>query len=247
MRNIQLPENCYQGDYIIEMAKQVFAEHMDKHSQKASDIEQVRDGLEEEEALDATIEFAKQKLAEGYQVFFDIALNTILQDIRQDLIEFGVEYDKWFSERSLFTDAKIDAAIDKLKQTEYLYEKGGALWFKSSALGDEKDRVLVRDNGAPTYFASDIAYHLDKFERGFDHCINIWGSDHHGYIPRVKASLQALGQEADKLTVLLVQFAVLYRGGEKMSMSTRSGEFVTLKELREEVGSGRCSFFLCAA
>lgn len=240
---IELPANCYQGDYIIEMAKQVFSEHKDKYKQTSADIQQAANALEEEAALDATIEFAKQKLANGYQVFFDIALNTILQDIRQDLAEFGVEFDKWFSERSLFTDGKIDAAIEKLKQTEYLYEKGGALWFKSSALGDEKDRVVVRDNGAPTYFASDIAYHLNKLERGFNRCIDIWGSDHHGYIPRVKASLQALGQDADKLTVLLVQFAVLYRDGDKVSMSTRSGEFVTLKELREEVGSDAARFF----
>ena len=240
---ITLPGNCYQGDYIIEMAKQIFADYNDKHKQSVVDIDKARAGLEDEAALDAVIAFAKQSLAEGYQVFFDIALNTILDDIRQDLAEFGVEFNEWFSERSLFTDGKIDKVIDKLKQTEYLYEKGGALWFKSSALGDEKDRVVVRENGMPTYFASDIAYHLDKLERGFDRCINIWGSDHHGYIPRVKASLQALGQDADRLTVLLVQFAVLYRGGEKVSMSTRSGEFVTLRELRDEVGSDAARFF----
>ena len=240
---IELPANCYQGAYIIDMAKQVFTEQGDKFKQAVSEIENISKELEEEAALDTIITFAKQNLGEGYQVFFDIALNTILSDIQQDLAEFGVEFDEWFSERSLFTDGKIDAVIEKLKQTEYLYEKGGALWFKSSALGDEKDRVVVRDNGMPTYFASDIAYHIDKLERGFNRCINIWGSDHHGYIPRVKASLQALDQDADKLTVLLVQFAVLYRGGEKVSMSTRSGEFVTLKELREEVGSDAARFF----
>lgn len=240
---IDLPANCYQGDYIIDMAKQVFAEHEAKYTCSADEVKQAAEGLEEEAALDAIIAFAKQSHADGYQVFFDIALNNILKDIREDLAEFGVEFDEWFSERSLFTDGKIDKAIEQLKQTEYLYEKGGALWFKSSALGDEKDRVVVRENGMPTYFASDIAYHMDKLERGFDTCIDIWGSDHHGYIPRVKASLQALGQDADKLTVLLVQFAVLYRGGEKVSMSTRSGEFVTLRELREEVGADAARFF----
>lgn len=197
-----------------------------------------------EEALDARIAFAKQTLSNGgFAVFFDIALNTIVEDIRQDLGEFGVEYDTWFSERSLFDSGKIDTAIEKLKTSGDIYEKGGALWFKTTDYGDEKDRVVVRDNGQPTYFASDIAYHYDKLERGFDLAINVWGSDHHGYIPRVTAALQALGLEQKKLKVLLVQFAVLYRGGEKVGMSTRSGEFVTLRELRDEVGSDAARFF----
>jgi arginyl-tRNA synthetase len=197
-----------------------------------------------EEALDARIEFSKSHLgAEGFEIFFKRALDSILADIRQDLSEFGVDFDTWFSERSLFDDGKINKAIDALKASGDVYEKAGAWWFKTTAYGDEKDRVVVRDNGQPTYFASDIAYHADKLERGFDLTINVWGSDHHGYIPRVKASLEALGLDPEKLKVVLVQFAVLYRGGEKIGMSTRSGDFVTLRELREEVGSDAARFF----
>lgn len=197
-----------------------------------------------EESLDARIEFAKAQLGEsGFELFFKRALDSILEDIRQDLSEFGINYDTWFSERSLFDEAKINRAIDKLKSSGDVYEKGGAWWFKTTDYGDEKDRVVIRDNGQPTYFASDIAYHADKLERGFDLAINVWGSDHHGYIPRVKASLEALGLDKEKLKVVLVQFAVLYRGGEKIGMSTRSGEFVTLRELRQEVGSDAARFF----
>jgi arginyl-tRNA synthetase len=181
--------------------------------------------------------------ADGFEVFFKRAIDAILGDIRDDLAGFGVEFDTWFSERSLFSSGKVDAAIEQLKQAGYLYNKGGAWWFKSTDFGDEKDRVVVRENGAPTYFASDIAYHKDKIDRGFDECINIWGSDHHGYISRVKSSLQALDLNPDKLNVLLVQFAVLYRGGEKMKMSTRSGKYVTLRELRDEVGKDAARFF----
>jgi len=197
-----------------------------------------------EESLDARIEFAKSHLGEdGFNVFFKRALDSILGDIRQDLSEFGVDYDTWYSERSLFNNDKITKVVDQLKASGDVYEKGGAWWFKTTDYGDEKDRVVVRDNGQPTYFASDIAYHADKLERGFDLAVNVWGSDHHGYIPRVKASLEALGLDPQKLKVLLVQFAVLYRGGEKIGMSTRSGEFVTLRELRNEVGSDAARFF----
>ncbi len=197
-----------------------------------------------EEYLDNRIEFAKNHLnQEGFDVFFKLALSSILDDIKQDLSEFGVDYDTWYSERSLFDSGKIERAIDKLKSSGDVYEKGGAWWFQTTKYGDEKDRVVVRDNGQPTYFASDIAYHQDKLDRGFDLAINVWGSDHHGYIPRVKASLQALGLNQDKLKVLLVQFAVLYRGGEKVGMSTRSGEFVTLRELRDDIGSDAARFF----
>jgi arginyl-tRNA synthetase len=197
-----------------------------------------------EEALDKRIGFAKSQLGDkGFEIFFKRALDSILDDIRHDLSEFGINYDTWFSERSLFDDGKISKVIDTLKASGDVYEKGGAWWFKTTDYGDEKDRVVVRDNGQPTYFASDIAYHADKLERGFDLAINVWGSDHHGYIPRVKASLEALGLDKEKLKVVLVQFAVLYRGTEKIGMSTRSGEFVTLRELRDEVGSDAARFF----
>ena len=226
------------------MGKQLLDQYGDTYQVAAQEIAQVRDGLEDEPALDATIELAKKHLGEqGFSVFFDLALNSILDDIRQDLSEFGVDYDTWFSERSLFTDKKVQACIEQLKASDDVYEKGGAWWFRSTNYGDEKDRVVVRDNGQPTYFASDIAYHKDKLDRGFDLAINIWGSDHHGYIPRVKAAMQAIGIDQDKLKVLLVQFAVLYRSGEKVPMSTRSGQFVELKDLREEIGSDAARFF----
>jgi arginyl-tRNA synthetase len=154
-----------------------------------------------------------------------------------------VTYQEWYSERSLTESGAVNRAIERLRESGHVYEQNGALWFRSTAFGDEKDRVVVRENGQSTYFASDIAYHMDKLERGFDRVIDIWGADHHGYIPRVKAALQALGDDADKLDVLLVQFAILYRGGEKAQMSTRSGEFVTLRELRKEVGRDAARFF----
>ncbi len=239
-----LPDNCYKGQYVIEMGNSLYAEHAQQYLVSADDLNKVRDGLDDEAALDATIALAKKELNEkGFKLFFDIALKTILADIKQDLGEFGVDYDTWFSERSLFDDGKILKAIDKLKTSGDIYEKGGAWWFRTTDYGDEKDRVVVRDNGQPTYFASDIAYHQDKLDRGFDLAINVWGSDHHGYIPRVKAALQALGLDQEKLKVLLVQFAVLYRSGEKVGMSTRSGEFVTLRELRDDIGSDAARFF----
>lgn len=242
--DIALPGNCYQGDYVVDMANDLHAKHGDQYSVSSTEITQASGALEDEAALDAIIALAKDRLGkEGFQLFFDRALDAILDDIKNDLAGFGVEFDTWFSEKSLFTDGKITAAIEELKKSDYVYEKGGAWWFRSTALGDEKDRVVVRDNGQPTYFASDIAYHKDKLDRGFDECINIWGSDHHGYIPRVKASLQALGADPDKLNVLLVQFAVLWRGGEKVKMSTRSGSYVTLRELRDEIGADAARFF----
>ena len=178
-----------------------------------------------------------------YREVFDLGLDSILDNIRRDLEAFGVRYDEWFSERSLTDSNLVRNAIQRLKDSGHLYEDHGALWFRSTDFGDEKDRVVVRDNGQMTYFASDIAYHMNKLERGYDRVIDIWGADHHGYVPRVKAALTALGDDADKLDVLLVQFAVLYRGGEKVQMSTRSGEFVTLRELRAEVGNDAARFF----
>ena len=241
---VELPENCYQGDYVIDMGQDLFDKHAEQYTISKSAFDDARASLELEEALDATINLAKSELgSDGFELFFKRALDSILDDIRQDLKEFGVDYDTWFSERSLFTSTKITDAIEKLKASGDVYEKGGAWWFKTTDYGDEKDRVVIRDNGQPTYFASDIAYHADKLARGFDLAINVWGSDHHGYIPRVSASLEALGLDKEKLKVILVQFAVLYRDGEKVPMSTRSGKFVTLRELRDEVGSDAARFF----
>ncbi len=240
------PENCYQGDYVADMGKAQFDKYADKYSLEPSTLASAIDGLEPEAALDALIDIAKSHLGEVvYEEYFQLALQSILTDIREDLAGFGVEYDEWFSERSLFAQSanQVEEAVEVLKKTEYLYQKEGAWWFKSSELGDEKDRVVVRDNGQPTYFASDIAYHLNKFSRGFDTCIDIWGADHHGYVPRVKAVLQALKEDPERLKVLLVQFAILYRAGEKVPMSTRSGKFVELKELREEVGNDAARFY----
>lgn len=263
---LTFPNNAYQGEYIAEMADDLLAKHADKYLIDAAKLEQIQENLSaaislaeqnedaeaataaskaaKETAIDSIIALAKTDLgADGFAIFFHRAIDSILHDIKDDLSGFGVDFDTWFSEQSLFDEGKIAACIEQLKESGSLYEKGGAWWFRSTDYGDEKDRVVVRDNGQPTYFASDIAYHKDKLDRGFDECINIWGSDHHGYIPRVKASMQALGLDSEKLNVLLVQFAVLYRGGEKIQMSTRSGKFVTLRELREEVGVDAARFF----
>ena len=246
---VPFPSNGYQGDYVIEIARNLLAQHdrnlVHPHAAVLEDIpDDEPQGGDKEIHIDALIMRCKTLLGEdSYLQVFDLGLDTILDDIREDLAGFGVVYDDWFSERTLARRGLIKQAIDRLKDAGHIYEKGGALWFRSTDFGDEKDRVVVRDNGQTTYFASDIAYHMDKLERGFERVIDVWGADHHGYVPRVKAALKALGDDADKLDVLLVQFAVLYRHGEKVQMSTRSGSFVTLRELREEVGSDAARFF----
>lgn len=242
------PSNAYRGDYVRDIAQKLVASHGKNYSHSSeivfADLPlDEPEGGDKEIYIDALISRAKELLNADYRVVFDTGLNDILDDIKDDLAEFGTTYNQWFSERSLMDDGSIDKALAVLKSNNYLYEKDGAIWFKSSELGDEKDRVVIRDNGQPTYFASDIAYHWNKLERGFDVLIDIWGADHHGYIPRVRAALTALGADATKLNVLLVQFASLWRGEEKVSMSTRSGEFVTLRELRDEVGRDAARFF----
>ena len=243
------PSNGYQGDYIWDIAATAQRNNENKYfidpaSFQSSLPKDEPDGGDKEIYIDAVIQIAKQKIASaGYEVFFSLAIDTILQDIKDDLHRFGVDYDQWYSERSLYTKKKTDEVIDKLKASDHIYEKNGALWFASVKLGDEKDRVVVRENGQPTYFASDIAYHADKFSQGYNKIINIWGADHHGYIARIRAALIALGFDADRLNILLVQFANLYRGKQKLQMSTRSGEFVTLRALRKEVGTDAARFF----
>ncbi len=243
----KFPANGYRGDYVWDIAATVHREYKNKFQRSQAEVfaavpPDVDDGGDKEAHIDGLITQAKTLLgAVDYLTVFDCGLNLILDDIRQDLLQFNVEYQQWFSERSLIND--LNTTLERLATNGHTYEKDGALWFRSSAFGDEKDRVLVRENGQFTYFTSDIAYHLNKLSRGFDRLINIWGADHHGYIPRVKAALTALGQNADKLDVLLVQFATLYRGKERLQMSTRSGEFVTLRELREEVGTDAARFF----
>jgi len=243
------PSNGYKGEYIVEIAEKLITEcGEDLCRITASVFDKVVDdepqGGDKEQHIDGLILNAKALLGKAdYRKVFDLALNSIIAGIKTDLADFGTDYDEWFSERSLMASGDVDKAIEQLKAANVLYEKDGAWWFKSTDYGDEKDRVVVRDNGQTTYFASDIAYHLNKFNRGFDTVIDVWGSDHHGYIPRVTASLTAMGQDEARLKVLLVQFAVLYRGSEKVAMSTRSGQFVTLKELQQEIGKDAARFF----
>ena len=242
---IAFPPNAYQGDYVRDMAAELRkaddAKYHRTWAQASAGIADV--GTDPERHLDDLIANAKQLLDADYDRVHRHALDTQLNDCRDDLAEFGVTFDGWFSERSLFTSGQVDRAVEQLEQRGHIYVQDGAKWFRSSDFGDEKDRVVQRENGQYTYFASDIAYHLEKFERGFDRVIDVWGADHHGYVPRVKGALAALGQDASRLDVALVQFAVLYRNGEKVSMSTRSGEFVTLRELRREVGNDAARFF----
>jgi arginyl-tRNA synthetase len=243
------PSNAYQGEYVREIAAELKTEYGEQFRHNAREVfENIPadepEGGDKEMHIDGLTNRAKKLLGEAdYRMVFDKGLNAILADIRDDLADFGTEYDEWFSERSLVESGEVDQAIEQLKAAGVLYQDKGAWWFKSTDYGDEKDRVVVRDNGQATYFASDIAYHLNKYQRGFDSIIDIWGADHHGYIPRVRACIEAMQQNVDKLKVLLVQFAVLYRGAEKVGMSTRSGEFVTLRQLRDEVGKDAARFF----
>jgi len=246
---VVFPSNGYRGEYIREIAWKL---HNKVHNEYRYPAELVLEDIPADEAqggdkevhIDALIERTKVLLGTTqYRDIFQAGLNAILDDIKVDLSEFGIDYKHWFSERQLMEEGAVDEALKRLQANSYLYEKEGTTWFKSMQLGDDKDRVVVRDNGQTTYFASDIAYHMNKLDRGYDQIINIWGADHHGYIPRINAALLALGADAKKLKVLLVQFAVLYRGGDKVSMSTRSGEFVTLRQLRGEVGKDAARFF----
>jgi arginyl-tRNA synthetase len=246
---LEFPSNGYRGDYVWDIAATLHREHGDAYRHAADEVFEgvpldEPAGGDKELHIDGLIAQAKRQLGDNrYRFVFELGLNTILDDIRDDLSLFGVDYQEWYSERSLTESGAVNKAIDRLRESAHLYEKAGAWWFRSTDFGDEKDRVVVRENGQTTYFASDIAYHMDKLERGFDRVIDVWGADHHGYVPRVKAALQAMGGDPSKLDVLLVQFAVLYRGGEKAQMSTRSGEFITLRELRKEVGRDAARFF----
>ena len=242
---VPFPPNAYQGDYVRDMARQILAAHDKRYVRPAAQVVAgVPDAAADAEAhLDGLIANARRLLGGDYEYIHGHALNEQLADCRDDLAEFGVTFDHWFSERSLYDSGMVELAVKKLEQRGHVYVQDGAKWFRSSRFGDEKDRVVQRENGQYTYFASDIAYHLNKFERGFDLVIDVWGADHHGYIPRVKGALEALGLNKEQLTIALVQFAVLYRNGQKVSMSTRAGEFVTLRELRREVGNDAARFF----
>ena len=242
------PSNGYRGDYLHPISDKLVERAGRTLVRPAAEVfaNMPADAPagDKDAYIDAVIARAKELIgADGFRQAFDLALNDILADIRDDLEEFGVRYDNWFSERCLSEDGAIDRALALLRKNGVVYEKDGAQWFRATDFGDEKDRVVVRENGLKTYFASDIAYHLHKRERGFEQLIDVLGADHHGYIARVRAGLVAMGQPADCLEVRLMQFVTLYRGGEKVQMSTRSGEFITLRELRREVGNDAARFF----
>ena len=252
---IDYPPNAYQGDYVRDMARQLTNAHGDKYVRAQAAVLAGAPGLpvaeraddeakaQRELHLDALIANGKTLLGEDWPYVHQHALSEQLADGRDDLDGFGVHFQNWFSENSLFDTGLVKRCLEKLDAAGHIYEQNGARWFRSTDFGDEKDRVVQRENGLYTYFASDIAYHLNKYERGFDRMINIWGADHHGYIPRVKGAVQALALNPEKLDIALVQFAVLYRNGEKASMSTRAGDYVTLRALRAEVGDDACRFF----
>jgi len=244
--DIPFPDAGYKGDYIRDLAAAI--DGNDIETVGATDL---LSGLPEdgpagdkEAFISALIEKAEQLLGdEGFAAIRQQALESIRAEMEEDLAAFGITFDRWFSEQSLTDDKLIDAALAVLQERNMLYEKDGATWFRAADFGDEKDRVVVRENGKKTYFASDIAYHYGKRQRGYDLLIDVLGSDHHGYKARVQASLEAMGYAGDSLEVDFIQFVTLYRGGEKMQMSTRSGEFVTLRELRTEVGNDAARFF----
>ena len=214
--DIPFPDDCYQGEYISTIALQI------KDLKKDTLLQ-----LPEDEAISYCAKYAAK---------------TVLSEIKEDLDSFGITFDNWFSEQTLYDSGKVDSALAYFEKKGIIYKKDGALWFKTMDFGDEKDRVVVRQNGLTTYFASDIAYHYDKFDRGFDRIIDVWGADHHGYVSRIEASIEASGKERDAFNVILVQLVNLLRGGEPVAMSTRSGEFVRLKTVIDEVGSDAARF-----
>jgi len=243
--DVPFPANGYQGEYVSAMARLIREAHADRYLHPAAAVLACVPPLEAdpEAHLDGLIKAAKDLLGEDWAYIHQHALTEQLADCRADLEEFGVHYDRWFSERSLFDTGMVEKAVARLENNGHIYRQDGARWFRSTSFGDEKDRVVQRDNGLYTYFASDIAYHLNKLERGFDQLVDVWGADHHGYIQRMRGALQALGCDDKQLDVVLVQFVSLWRGSEKVSMSTRGGQYVTLRELREEVGNDACRFF----
>ncbi|EGK14077.1 arginine--tRNA ligase [Psychrobacter sanguinis] len=257
---VHFPVGGYQGDYVTDIAQTIKTQQADAYVHPYAEIsanvpedavfETNADGEQElvsgdkNAHVDGIIANSKQALGDNYEIFLNAALSEILEDIKDDLNDFGVRFERWFSEKSIADE--IEPVLAELESKGYLYEKDGNTWFRSTDFGDEKDRVVRRANGLTTYFASDIAYHKNKFERGFDTVINVWGADHHGYIARVRAALTALGIDEKRLEVILVQFVALWRGEEKIQMSSRSGKFVTLRELREEVGNDAARFYYVA-
>ena len=247
---VQMIKNGYQGGYMGVIAEDLRAIKKDEFVIDSETISNIFAFENEDDELhtDQIIDGLKTELGNKFLFLRDFALQEIISQIKEDLSDFRVNHNKWFSESSLYqndneTHSKVEEIIKNLHSKSFVYEKDEAVWFKSSDFGDDKDRVLKRGNGEYTYFASDVAYHLDKYERGYDRIINIWGSDHHGYIPRVKAAMEASQKDKNKLEVVFIQFANLIRDGKKVTMSTRSGEFITLRELIEEVSTEAARFF----
>ena len=248
-QELKFSKKGYQGVYVEQLAKQLAEEKGTKYNLKEneSDLLELLEIQETEEDLDRLIEWGKLFLKENFEEIREFSLREIMGSIKEDLKLFGVNHNLWFNESSMYSNnidlPDIDKSIKLLSESGFLYEKEEALWFKSTEFGDDKDRVVKRANSDNTYFASDISYHLDKYDRGYDRIINVWGADHHGYLPRVSAAMEALGKSRDKLEVVFIQFANLLRNGEKVSMSTRGGEFIPLIELIEEVSSEAARFF----
>ena len=246
---IKMMQQGYLGDYLLPVAKKLKDEKSDSLFKiEESLIQKLNSEDQDDEFTDQLVESLRVILKEEFQYIREFALSEILHLIKADLEQCGVHHNAWFSESSLYgndggTDSKVDGSIEELKSRGFIYEEGGAIWFKSSSLGDDKDRVLKRGNGEYTYFASDVAYHLDKYDRGYDRVINVWGSDHHGYLPRVRAAMDACDRDINKLEVIFIQFANLVKAGKKVSMSTRSGDFITLNELMNEVTTEAARFF----
>ena len=241
---IVFPTNAYHGDYVMRIAKSIHDLHGDHFKIPAQQIYENLPVSDNQDAyLDEIIERTKKSLADNYNIIFNFVLYHVLADIREDLAEFGVHYDNWFSERQFASTAAVDKMLQKLKDSNHVYEQDHALWFRSTDFSDDRNRMLVSEHGQPTFFANDVAYHLSKFERGFDLAIDIFGADYHGYIVCMKAAMQACEINPERLQQLLLQFVTLYRDGAPVQMSTRGSAVLTLRELREEIGNDAARFF----
>jgi arginyl-tRNA synthetase len=246
---IAFPSNGYRAEYILPVARELHAKRGEALKRDANEVTRgappdAPQGGDKDKHIDGLIENARRLLGAGeFESIILFARDAMLADIRNDLEEFGVLFDHWFSERELAKSGKVDLALDDLRKSGRVYEKDGAQWFKSTDFGDDEDRVVVRANGEKTYFAPDIAYHWDKLKRGHELLIDVWGADHHGYVTRMRGALVALGYQGTAFEVCLMQLVSLYRGGEKLAMGKREGNFVTLRELRNEVGNDACRFF----
>ena len=243
--NSFFPQNAYKGKYIEDLGKKI----EEKDNFNLTIDKSILDNLpkDPEKEIDEIISYLKNHYQANWKTVKDFSLKSIIKDIKNDLRNFNVEFNNWFYESSLgsLDDSKseISVSINRLEENKQAYKKDGAIWLNTENSGDDKHRVLVRDDGRATYFASDVAYHKNKIDRGFDEIINIWGADHHGYIKRIESSIEGLGSKKEKLIVKLVQFANLYKDGSKVKMSTRSGEFYSLNDLIEDIGSDAARFY----